>query len=202
MAGRSSNRREDILRAALACFAQHGVEATTIEMIREASGASVGSLYHHFGSKERIAAGVYLDGLRRFRAIQQDYLDRAEGLEAGIKALVHANVDWIVANPEWARFVFNYRAVLAEAGGESQYQEELKAGQIQVLAWFRKVVGPDVRLPWPPEVYASLMIGPVHDYARHWLAGRRKVALVELREVFAEAAWRAVGLSASSAPDA
>lgn len=202
MTTRSSSRREEILRAALECFAQHGVEATTIEMIREASGASVGSLYHHFGSKERIAAGVYLEGLRNFRVIQQDYLDRAEGLEAGIKALVYANVDWIVANPEWARFVFNYRAVLAEAGGEAQYQEELKAGQMQVLAWFKKMVGPDARLPWPPEVAASLIVGPVHDYARHWLAGRCKVALAELREVFAEAAWRAVGLNAASAPGA
>ena len=50
--GRSS-RKDEILQAALACFATWR-DATTIEMIRDRSGASIGSLYHHFGNKERI----------------------------------------------------------------------------------------------------------------------------------------------------
>lgn len=48
-------RRATILKAALGCFIGQGVEATTIDDIRRASGSSIGSLYHHFGNKEGIA---------------------------------------------------------------------------------------------------------------------------------------------------
>ena len=41
MARRS--RKDEILQAALACFTDFGVDATTIEMIRDRSGASIGS---------------------------------------------------------------------------------------------------------------------------------------------------------------
>ena len=34
-----SSRKQEILQAALACFTECGVEATTIEMIRDRSGA-------------------------------------------------------------------------------------------------------------------------------------------------------------------
>ena len=60
-----SSRKQEILQAALACFTEFGVEATTIEMIRDRSGASIGSLYHHFGNRERIIAVLYLEGIGR-----------------------------------------------------------------------------------------------------------------------------------------
>lgn len=66
--GRSS-RKDEILQAALACFSEHGVDATTIEMIRDRSGASIGSLYHHFGNKERIHGELYLAGIGQYAAL-------------------------------------------------------------------------------------------------------------------------------------
>jgi len=195
MTTRSSNRRQDIIRAALACFAEHGVEATTIDMIRAASGASTGSLYHHFGSKERIAAEVYLEGLRQFRASQMAYLAQAQSLEEGIRAIVHAHVDWIVDNPDWADFIFHHRVVLAGAGAEPVLQQELNESFAQIVDWMKARAGGGRRLRWPLDTYAALITGPVHEYARHWLAGRRQTALAELREFFAEAAIRAVGVA-------
>lgn len=195
MPAQSSSRRSTILRAALGCFAQHGVEATTIDMIRAASGASTGSLYHHFGNKERIAAEVYREGLSQFRALQGEYLQQAETLEAGIRAIVHANVDWICANPAWANFIFHHRMVLAEAGAEPALQADLQASFAQVAAWMAARMPPGTRLRWPLSAYAALVAGPVHEYARHWLAGRRETPLAELRDFFADAACRAVSLA-------
>ena len=195
MSERSSTRRHVILQAALGCFAQHGVEATTIDMIRAASGASTGSLYHHFGNKEHIAAEVYLEGLRRFRAVQGAYLAPAQTLEEGIRAIVHAQVDWIVAEPDWAGYLFNHRGVLAQEGLEADYRAELQGAQAPVATWFLARLPAGQRLRWPADAYVALLVGPVHDYARHWLAGRRETPLAELREFFADAACRAVGLA-------
>ncbi|VFT27135.1 transcriptional regulator [Pseudomonas aeruginosa] len=71
--GRSS-RKDEILQAALACFSEHGVDATTIEMIRDRSGASIGSLYHHFGNKERIHGELYLAGIGQYAALLESRL--------------------------------------------------------------------------------------------------------------------------------
>lgn len=193
MSAQSSSRRQDIIRAALACFAQHGVEATTIEMIRVASGASTGSLYHHFGSKERIAAEVYLEGLRQFRVLQLSSLSLAQTLDEGIRAIVHAHVDWIVQNPDWADFIFHHRVVLDEVAAEPAWQEAMRASFAQIADWMKAHTAASATLRWPLDVYAALITGPVHEYARHWLAGRRKTPLADLREFFAGAAVAAVG---------
>jgi AcrR family transcriptional regulator len=62
-----ADRRREILDAALACFVEKGLVVTTIDEIRLAAGASIGSLYHHFDSKEDLAAALYVEGLRDYQ---------------------------------------------------------------------------------------------------------------------------------------
>lgn len=184
----SSDRHRLIIEAALACFSRHGVEATTIDMIREASGASVGSLYHRFGNKEGIAAEVYMQGLRDFRDSLEARLAGAGNLKDAVHAVINANIDWIVANPDWARFVFNHRMVLAQADREQAFVEETAAATQKWWADVLALPGAEELAARKSPVYASVLSGPVHDYARHWLEGRRKKSPTELREQFAEAA--------------
>ena len=47
-------RREQILAAALAVFAEHGVDGTKMSMIAKKAGMSHGLLYHYFASKEEV----------------------------------------------------------------------------------------------------------------------------------------------------
>ena len=46
---------EDVKQA----FAEGGLSALSVQEIRERSGVSVGSLYHHFGSREGIVLALY-----------------------------------------------------------------------------------------------------------------------------------------------
>lgn len=192
MREQSSARQRAIIEAALACFSRHGVEATTIDMIREASGASVGSLYHRFGNKEGIAAEVYIQGLQDFRAFMEERLESSATLESAVKAIVHANVDWIVANPDWARFIFNHRMVLKQANREEAFNAETKASGQRWMARLLALPEAQRLAPEVREIFPSLVAGPIHDYARQWLEGRRKTSPEQLREAFANAAW--VGL--------
>ena len=86
MARRS--RKDEILQAALACFTDFGVDATTIEMIRDRSGASIGSLYHHFGNKERIIGALYLAGTAEYAALLAEGFAQADSAEACVKVLL------------------------------------------------------------------------------------------------------------------
>ena len=102
-------RRQAILDAALECFAALGYDQTTLTDIRTRAGASTGSIYHHFGSKERIAASLYLEGVRQTQVAGLAALLRTRTGRTGVAAQVGAYIDWVVANPELARFLFAMR---------------------------------------------------------------------------------------------
>ncbi|WP_259754228.1 TetR/AcrR family transcriptional regulator [Pseudomonas sp. GCEP-101] len=186
------SRKDDILQAALACFSESGVDATTIEMIRDRSGASIGSLYHHYGNKERIIGALYLTGVGQYAALLDAGLQEAKSAEAVVKLFVTSYVDWVSANPEWARFILHSRGRV-EAGemGEELREANRQHGRriAELLAEHRKA-GAFKALS--AELFNSVVIGPTHDYARNWLAGRTRVDLIDCREQLAQIAWESV----------
>ena len=99
----TTDRRQDILNAALACAAEGGVDAVTIDGVRARCGASVGSIYHHFGNRDGIVAALFFDIFHDQSRSVQAQLDAARGVEAGVHALVTGYLDWVVAQPERAR---------------------------------------------------------------------------------------------------
>lgn len=186
------SRKDDILQAALACFTEVGVDATTIEMIRDRSGASIGSLYHHFGNKERIIAALYLAGTAEYAALLEQGFATVASAEACVKLLVTSYIDWVVANPDWARFVLHSRARVeaSELGEQLREANRQHFARIQqALAGYREQ---GLFKAMPADCFASVIIGPTHDFARNWLAGRTRTELAECRELLAQVAWDSV----------
>src|SRR5229473_5420532 len=108
-------RRDAILDAGLKVFAEEGVAVASIERIRELSGASTGSIYHYFGSKEGLAGAVYVACMAHY---QQRFLqavgshDRARDfIEAGVRQ----HLGWVEANRERAIFLTTSREALTLA---------------------------------------------------------------------------------------
>lgn len=187
-----TSRKQEILQAALACFTEHGVDATTIEMIRERAGASIGSLYHHFGNRERIIAALYLEGIGQYAALleagQLDALDA----EACVRLFVTGYTDWVAANPDWARFLLHNRGRV-EAGEQGELLRDYNqahGGSIAAILRRHREAGALRALPG--EVFVAVVIGPAQDLARSWLAGRSKRPLSEYRELLAQIAWDSV----------
>ncbi|QOX77752.1 TetR/AcrR family transcriptional regulator [Trichlorobacter lovleyi] len=56
---KAEHARELILTTALHLFVAHGYFATSVHDIRRAADLSIGSIYHHFSSKEAIARALY-----------------------------------------------------------------------------------------------------------------------------------------------
>ncbi|MEI8145662.1 MAG: TetR/AcrR family transcriptional regulator [Alphaproteobacteria bacterium] len=52
-------RREEVLAAAAECFMRRGYEATSMDHVAEALGATKGRVYHHFRSKPDLFFAVY-----------------------------------------------------------------------------------------------------------------------------------------------
>ncbi|MHA6493190.1 TetR/AcrR family transcriptional regulator [Pseudomonas borbori] len=185
-------RKDEILQAALACFTEVGVDATTIEMIRDRSGASIGSLYHHFGNREGIIAALYMVGTGQYAELLEQGFAQASSAEACVKLLVTSYIDWVVANPDWARFILHSRSRVeaSERGGELREANHEHFSRIyHALAGYREQ---GQFKDMPDDCLASLIIGPTHDFTRNWLAGRTHTALDDCRELLAQAAWDSV----------
>lgn len=196
MAARSDARRTEILDAALACYAKLGWAATTIADVRTESGASTGSIYHHFGSKEGIGAALYAELLRRYREPLLERLERTRSARGFVRTLVLHHLEWAAEHPDWTRFLNDMRGSEAVAGNEAELRESTRRFLELLAQRLDEYVeaGEIVKMPKP--LYASVIMGPTHDVVRHWLRGRIKLDLAELRTPLANAAWRAVAASA------
>ena len=186
------SRKDQILHAALACFTEHGVDATTIEMIRDRSGASIGSLYHHFGNKERIIAALYLAGTAQYAELLQRGFASAASAEACVKLLVTSYIDWVVANPDWARFILHSRSRVEAGEMGDALREANRQHFAQILTALAEYRRQGLFKALPDDCFASVVIGPTHDLARNWLAGRTQSNLGECRELLAQIAWDSV----------
>ena len=181
-----------ILAAALECFADRGFAATTVEEIRERSGASIGSIYHHFGGKEGLAAEVYVDGLRGYQDGLVRALESHRGAEAGIHALVRHHLRWVERNPQLAQFLANRRETELRSATEARVRELNRAFLPRVAAWVERHVEVGALRALPFDLWEPVLLGPSQELARLWLAGRIRITLREAERDLAEATWKAV----------
>ena len=189
---RPDARHRVILDAALALFLETGVEAASIEDVRRRSGASVGSLYHRFGSKEGIAAAVYLDALADYQREFVATLARARGASGGVKAAVRMHLRWVRQNPDRARFLF----AVAGADVRRAARPELRELNDSFFAYVEAWLGPhvdarEIRSASMDVVYA-LWLGPSQELARLWLARGGHGTLRGETTLLADAAWRSL----------
>ncbi len=184
--------KRDILAGALQCFMANGVESTKIADIRDVSGVSVGSIYHHFGNKEGIVVALFLAGMQDHASMQEAALASATNVEEGVKSIVRCYIDWIAQNPDWARFVFRYRSLVENSELAEQNEAHKRQHFQRLKLWFQPYIDNGSIKKLPFEVYHSLIIGPSQDFALRWLAGKTRGHLPDYRELYTEAAWQAL----------
>lgn len=187
--GRRAQLKREILSAALACFVEQGIEATTIEDIRKRCDTSVGNLYHHFGNKEGLIAALF------FCALDDQARVRAESLQiegdTGVKvaALVQRYVDWVTAEPELARFLFQARPAVNQGPQAAELADRNRQRNRQVRDALADADSQGVFKTVPIELLPSLLIGQAESYCRAWLAGRVHTSPTHFRKALADAAW-------------
>jgi len=103
--------RAHLLSTALAVFRQRGLEATTMRELAAAAGASLGSAYYYFPSKEAIIQAYYddvqLEHARRLAAT----LSEAPGsldLKERLRAVFHTKLDILQGDRKLLGALFRY----------------------------------------------------------------------------------------------
>lgn len=182
--------RERLQAAALEVFNAVGVNAASIHDICARAQVSIGSAYHHFGSKQGLADHLLIAGLQQHLDLLEPRLAVPGDARAGVAVLIQSLIEWVEAHPDWARYLYAVADQLERAPALARQRAEINR---RYAACLQQRFGADLERGqlrrWPPEMMASLIIGPVHDYARRYLAGQGSKAPSALAPHFVDAAW-------------
>ncbi|MDR7271572.1 AcrR family transcriptional regulator [Pelomonas saccharophila] len=190
--GERGASRRAVLAHALPCFNARGIEAATIEELRQRSGQSVGTIYHHFGNKEGVAAALFFAGFDdQSRAIAERTL-AAPDAHAVVVELVAAYVGWVTALPELAAYLFMARETIAQGLHGEALRERLEARYGPIDSRLAEGVRTGLITELPSELIPALVLGGAESYCRAWLAGRRRARPTAYAGLLAEAAWRGI----------
>jgi AcrR family transcriptional regulator len=190
-------RRQAILDAALTCFVSKGFTETTMEDIRKISGASTGSIYHHFSNKEMLARALYLEGRTSLNAALSAAFAQ-NPLREGIVAMVHAYLGWFEQHADLGQYFLQagtseylsaYVKILRQKTRTSLPTEHLRD---QMLQWLAPYIADGSAVRVPESLYIPLILGPSREFVRVWLRTRQPAEIQEARDPLAEAAWRAI----------
>jgi AcrR family transcriptional regulator len=191
-AAATEQRRREILAAALSAFLDKGYAATTLADIRERSGASTGSIYHLFASKEEIAGAVYVEGTAGYQDGFTSVVTCASGPEQAVRGSVQYHLAWVEENRPLARFLATTRQTELLPGVRDRLREMNRAFFRALQAGFAPWVEAGLVRPVPWELFVAIVAGPAHEHARAWLGGRSRISPREAAPVLADAAWAAI----------
>jgi AcrR family transcriptional regulator len=185
-------RRTEILDAALLCFDRRGISATTVEDIRAESGASIGSIYHQFASKDEILSAIYCQAVAAYGDGLIEALRSRQESRAGLQAAVAFHVAWIDAHRALARIMLHWdESELSEAGRALLNEEAWRfAGELD--RWLQEGVTEGRLRPLPAELAASLFLGPLLEYGRRLVHHLTSHPVDESGRGLAEGIWRAL----------
>ncbi len=190
--GRRAALKRDILEQALYCFIELGVEATTIEAIKARCETSVGAIYHHFGNKEGILSALFFAAQDDQRQHLDQELANTNSLREAVYSIICSYLDWVVANPEWARFLYQARSAVAKGPFQEELKDRNAKGFRELKAKLLGFGNESNSIVQPFEIVISLIVGPSENYCKAWLAGRVQTSPRDYREEFAESAWRSL----------
>ncbi|MFR9753677.1 TetR/AcrR family transcriptional regulator [Nocardia sp. 004] len=172
-----------LLLAAERQFAEHGALDAKLTQIRDAAGASVGALYHHFPDKAGLYRQVWANALadyqQHFWAVIGGNTSAREGIIAGVRE----HLRWVGDN--------RYRAMVLSSARPPglRENESNRRFMTDVARWWRTHAGYGAVRDLPLDLVYALWLGPAQEYTRQWLVGEMRGTPTEVASELAEAAW-------------
>ncbi|MEV7102474.1 TetR/AcrR family transcriptional regulator [Streptomyces atroolivaceus] len=181
-----------LLDAALRVFAESGEQGLTVNAVLQASGVSLGSLYHHFGSLDGLIGALSHRWLDRLLGELTKALQETGTAREGIAAAVRAYLAFVQEHPGPALLLHSPLADRKGMARGREFRDAQEARVSEVARWIRLRVDSGELAPLPPALIESLVLGPVVAVARRSLSGIEDVGLDEAARLLPERIWRSV----------
>jgi AcrR family transcriptional regulator len=188
---RGEETRQRLLDAALAVHESVGTEGFTVQAVLAESGVSLGSLYHHFGSFDGLAAALYTRCMAALLDTIVDSLARARTPRGGVRAVVTAYLTFVTKQPAQARFIHAsaYTAYLPAHAEEIAAMKQPRMARM--AAWLAPHVATGSIVDLPDPLTEMLLIGPVAELSRRWLNGA-EADLAKAARILPDRIWAAL----------
>jgi AcrR family transcriptional regulator len=184
------SREGEILDAALACFAEHGYDATRVRHIAQRAGVSEAALYRHHPSKEAVGQALFATFMRTYAQALQDVADGPGTVEDRIKGLAAASFRLRATNPDAHAFLLSHQTrFLAALPADFPYPIRIIDGLIAEGQRDRTIKAGPIR------VLSALVAGCVNHpaiVAQHAARGTIDLAAPGTAGLIADGAWNAV----------
>ncbi|MEU5434156.1 TetR/AcrR family transcriptional regulator [Streptomyces sp. NPDC020719] len=182
-----------LLTTALSVYAEYGQQGFTVNAVTRASGVSLGSLYHHFGSFDGLAVALYTRCMEQLFAEMTSALSRARTARTGVRAIVTTYLRFTEEHPDAALFLH----ASAYSGYLATHTEQIRAAKENALRglveWMRPRIEAGEIAPLPAPLIDVLILGPVAETARRWLAPTYTgIDLAEASKILPDRIWRSL----------
>jgi hypothetical protein len=105
---------------------------------------------------------------------------------------VKYHLTWINKNANRARYLLGVREADFMIEAESALDEMNAHYSDAVIAWRQPYVDAGIIADLPADLYRPLLVGPLHEFSRQWLAGRGTATMKDARSVLADSVWQAL----------
>ena len=150
---KSERTRAHLREIALRSFRERGYDATTIRLIAQEAGVSVGTTHYHFAGKSQLVQELYLDVQEKHRAAASSRLDGTRDLIARLRAVYETGLDELQPYHEHAsEFV---SAAMAPGSDINPLADESSPARTITEGIFTEAVAGSTH-PLPDDVAAAL----------------------------------------------
>ncbi|WP_033282470.1 TetR/AcrR family transcriptional regulator [Streptomyces sp. NRRL F-525] len=188
-----------LLDAALRLFAEQGEQGLTVNAVTKASGVSLGSLYHHFGSLDGLVDALTERWLSRLLGELITALQATRTARTGIRAIVRTHLTFVREHRDAALLLHSARTDQRNMIQARELRDSQEARLSVFATWVQSHVDSGELAPLPLPLLESLVLGPLVGVVRRWLSGIDDVELDldEAARVLPERIWRSVAANPS-----
>ncbi|MEU1482452.1 TetR/AcrR family transcriptional regulator [Streptomyces sp. NPDC005752] len=183
---------ELLMDAALRVFVESGEQGLTVNAVIRASGVSLGSLYHHFGSLDGLIGALGHRWLERLLGELTEALQNAGGARPGIAGAVGAYLAFVQEHRGPALLLHSPLADRRSMARGRELRDAQEARVSEMGLWIRQGIDSGELAPLPLPLIESLILGPVVAVARRSLSGIEDIDLDASARVLPERIWRSV----------
>ena len=184
-AARAEPTPQRVLDAALRVYAAHGHVGFNVHAIVAESGVSLGSIYHHFGSMDGVAAALYARSMSELLAHIAAALSSKRSLASGVAAIVEGYLGY--ARTQRPAMSFIHASAYASFLPAHAELIEASKQSMHALRDFFAVHARQGRIVKMPEALLEvLVIGPVAELVRRWLFDPRAIDLTRAQRTLPE----------------
>jgi AcrR family transcriptional regulator len=178
-----SEKRQEILNAALQVIAEHGFHEAPIALIAEQAGVGAGTIYRYFATKDLLIAELFQELHTQISTVLAQGYQDDKPLRERFLHLGTALLRYFIANPREFRFLEQY--LNSPYGIEYRRERLLVHGEDTDL--YRRLleegVAQQIIKDLPLVVLLALVIGPLLAVARDHITGFIKLDDNLLRQI-------------------